>query len=103
MIDFFMKMNLVQYAAIAGAVVLLIPVMSDLIKSGVLLAGRAKVAVTSRKKKGIDTSACFSHVMCVRRLLAKSGDAEALKAYDDLIIPNLVRVLSETESPNELA
>ena len=97
MTDFFMKMNLIQYAAVAGAAVLLMPVLSDAFKSLRSYAGKIKLPVSSVKKKTHDVNVCFEHVMCVRSLLAKSGDEEALSSYDDLIIPNLVRVLSESE------
>ena len=97
MIDFFMKMNLVQYAAIAGAAVLLLPVLSDVVKSSASIVGKLKLQIPTSKKKGHDANICFEHVMCVRSLLARSGDEEALSSYDDLIIPNLVRVLSESE------
>lgn len=97
MTDFFMKMNLIQYAALAGAVVLLLPVLSDLSKTVFSFAGKVRIPVIASKKKRHDANICFEHVMCVRSLLAKSGDEDALSSYDDLIIPNLVRVLSESE------
>jgi len=97
MTDFFMKLSLIQYAAIAGVAVLLLPVLFDVLKFSTSLLGKIRLKIPAAKKKSYDANVCFEHVMCVRSLLAKSGDEEALSSYDDVIIPKLVRVLSESE------
>lgn len=98
MTDLFMKMNLLQMAALAGAAVLLAPVVWDLLKSGASAVRKVKLpAIRPKKQEGHNIPICFDHVMCVRSLLAKSGDEEALRSYDTLVVPNLVRVLSEEE------
>ena len=98
MTDLFMKMNLMQMAALAGVIVLLAPVVWDLLKSGFAMAGKVKLpSIRPKKQEGHNIPICFDHVMCVRSILVKSGDEEALKSYDTMVVPNLVRVLSEEE------